>query len=446
MSDSLTPNDLVTLALLIRRGASIPDAAEALGLPRNSRVVKREGKSIRDALGLQPGNTRYQEPSDPTSTEAPLRAHNLKEELKITEQGDTKTYNSYSYGIKTLEDLIKHCEIDTTIWEPEKPIFNTWEMPKPESDTGKISLFQVKCAFRYIAAAADMKRLKEEILEEFRAAAPKPIRRAFKQTYGELGMIHIPDLHLGKKSVPWLEEWGIEGAVRTLSLGLYTMLDRLTKAHELERLVFILGSDFLHADNLMGGTTKGTPVQPSHHLAELQRAGRLAATDAILTCLEIAPTDVITIPGNHDHQSSLALGEMIEARFHNEPHVRVDNSLYARKYYDWGRNLWMFTHGEKVKPRDLPLKMSLEVPKLWAACPNREVEIGHLHTNALINVQPIEEISGVLIRRLSSWSPLDFWHEQEGYIGNVRAAEIFAYDFEDGVTGSARHVVKSHRQ
>ena len=441
MPDSLTPKQLIQLEQLLRDLVAIPDAAAAMGFPPNSRLIKETAKTIRAKLGMKPGPLRHEAKEEPAPV---IRAHDLKEELKITEQGDTKTYNSYSFGIKTLEDLIRHCEIDTTIWEPKEPTFNTWEMPKPDSETGKIALFQVKCTFRYIAAAADMKRLKEEILEEFRAAAPY-VRRTYANHLGHLGVIHIPDVHIGKVPVPWLnEEWGITGSVETFADAIDSNLDRLSRAYTIERLVFILGSDFLHADNLAGGTTKGTPVQPSHDYQTLLKVGRQAAINAILACLEVAPVDVITIPGNHDFQTSLNLGEIVDARFHNEKFVEVDNTAYARKYYAWGNNLFGFTHGEKVKPQALPGKMASEVRELWARCEHREFQIGHTHTKELINVQAIKEIEGTLIRRSSSLAPLDFYHDREGYIGNARAAEIFAYDFEDGLAGSARYVVKGN--
>jgi hypothetical protein len=52
------------------------------------------------------------------------------------------------------------------------------------------------------------------------------------------------------------------------------------------------------------------------------------------------------VPGNHDELTSFHLGEILAARYDGDKHVTVDNSARLRKYYDFGTNLFGFTHGD----------------------------------------------------------------------------------------------------
>jgi hypothetical protein len=146
-------------------------------------------------------------------------------------------------------------------------------------------------------------------------------------------------------------------------------------------------------------------------------------------CSEIAPVDVILIPGNHDEERLFYLGDAISCWYNNNPNVTVDNRAIHRKYYQFGQNLIGFAHGADEKLHLLPMLMANDVPELWAQTKYREWHTGDKHrTNKL----DIAETGGVVVRVLRSLVEFDAWTFNQGYMG-IKAAESFLWHPENGL-------------
>ncbi|NLM09053.1 MAG: hypothetical protein GX215_09020 [Clostridiales Family XIII bacterium] len=65
---------------------------------------------------------------------------------------------------------------------------------------------------------------------------------------------------------------------------------------------------------------------------------------------------------------------------------------------------------------------------MWAKAKYHEIHAAHLHSE-----QMIEEINGVIVRRISSPTATDTYHYESAYIGAVRKAQTFIYDKERGL-------------
>jgi len=72
--------------------------------------------------------------------------------------------------------------------------------------------------------------------------------------------------------------------------------------------------------------------------------------------------------------------------------------------------------------------MPIEAKKLWGQAQFYEMHAAHLHSE-----QMIQEINGVIVRRISSPTALDTYHTTYGYMGAVRKAQTFVYDKERGL-------------
>jgi hypothetical protein len=81
-------------------------------------------------------------------------------------------------------------------------------------------------------------------------------------------------------------------------------------------------------------------------------------------CVQVAPVDVLIVPGNHDRERMFYAGAALECWYHGSPNVLVDNGAQLRKYYSLGKNLIGFTHGSEEKFTMLPGIMAHEVPQL----------------------------------------------------------------------------------
>ena len=163
------------------------------------------------------------------------------------------------------------------------------------------------------------------------------------------------------------------------------------------------------------------------------RLGRQLLVDAINKLQQIAPVDVIMVPGNHDFERNFYLGDSLESWFYNNENVTVDNSANPRKYYKYGEVLIGYTHGNEEKVTDLPLIMANEKPTEWALSTYREFHLGHLHHKKEIKFKSTEEYQGVTIRYFNSLSGSDSWHHKKGYIGAKRSAEALLWDRTKGL-------------
>jgi DNA repair exonuclease SbcCD nuclease subunit len=164
---------------------------------------------------------------------------------------------------------------------------------------------------------------------------------------------------------------------------------------------------------------------------------RNTVIETIKKLLKIAPVMVMAIYGNHDTLSSWHLADSIECYFHDNPDVKVQNDPTYRKYYEYGRNMIMFTHGDKGKRDDYPALMAAERSAMFGRTQFREVHCGHTHETKM------EEYHGVRVRILPALCPADSWHAENGYVGNLRNAEAYIWNKNEGLIGTAIYNVDS---
>ena len=100
-----------------------------------------------------------------------------------------------------------------------------------------------------------------------------------------------------------------------------------------------------------------------------------------------------------------------------------------RKYHQYGKCMLMLTHGDKGKREDYPLLMATEQAKMFGETRFREAHTGHVHQTKT------QEFHGVRVRILSALCPPDAWHAENGYVGNLRSAESYVWDREEGLVG-----------
>ena len=215
--------------------------------------------------------------------------------------------------------------------------------------------------------------------------------------------ISLPDIHYGKMDGQTLDESEEEY--------MNTVKDLLNKAQGLnvERILLPVGNDGMNSEGYSRATTKGTPQQDSAEWQEtfVGYCNLMVRTISYLalTC----PVDVIIVQGNHDYERMFYAGEFLKAFFLNDERVTIDNNYNSRKYYTYGVNLIMFTHGDKEKPAEMPLIMATEEPMLFAKAKFREVHCGHLHK------EMVNEYRGVKVRFIPSICGNDAWHKMMGY-------------------------------
>lgn len=369
--------------------------------------------------------------------------------------GETREYEESGDGasvriegtprpVKTLADAIRAAEVDTTVWYVDKWGCRAWNMgmkvgTKASGFTPRVvQLYSVWVNLKRLVPAA-VKQADDAYHARMREVAPDysgfqplpPVKG--RETMAVVGLF---DAHFGK--LCWHRETGTDYDLKIADAVFRNAGDDLIRrmaGRNVTRIVLPVGNDFFHIDGLKNTTTAGTPQDVDGRYWKVIDVGTQAYLDLVEKLMRVAVVDVPWVAGNHDSVSSGHVARRIASHFHRTDRVRVDTSVFARKYLRWKSTLLGLTHGDKGKPADLPNKMATERPAEWARTTCREWVVGHMHRSRKWVSQGTDTFDGTTVRVLQSLAGTDAWHYEQGYINTRRAAEVLYYDHADGYCG-----------
>lgn len=371
-------------------------------------------------------------------------------------------------NVRTLDDLLSYMQVDLTVWEVERHVINKWEttMREPattvggsgdkaivsENSTGGKStlwtrgsnvpmhepMYQVKAWL-----VRKQPAIQDEAFEKIASrltdlSEPVKLVKYPKQDSRHLLEISLYDAHFGL--LAWGRETGenydLKIAERRFSAAIADLLEK-TKGCAPEKIVLPFGNDFFHVNNPEGVTPMAkNSLDTDGRLCKIVEAGEAALINAVQTCLNVAPVEVLWIPGNHDPETSYFMCRILKAFFNGNKNVNVDVSPAPRKYINYGVNLIGYTHGNEERHGDLPTIMATEQKNVWSQVTHREWHIGHFHKKKETRFSAGDTFGGVAVKIIPSICGTDAWHFRKGYVGNSRVAEAFVYDFKTGLTGT----------
>lgn len=359
---------------------------------------------------------------------------------------------SDSATIKTLNDLLEVCDVDLDLWEVDRWHIKPYQAARSKVsknlsfDGGKITgnliddgdftvvtMYSVEAWFKRRVDAPISQAL-ETLLEKItEKTSSRPIlvpqrpagRYVFLPGYFD---IHVGRLPLHFQNTPAQTRRELETVNRV-------MLERvMSMGVNLHRILFVLGNDFFHVDSLANTTTRGTWQEVSANLRVMIDEGCTAAAEMIEQMLELAPVDVVTVPGNHDRLMSYWLGKYVQAYFRNNPHVEVTLNHGPRSYKQYGVNLIGMEHGDRVKAQKLPILMAEEAGESWYQTKYRTWLRGHFHQEQEV-VHVVDGFGSVSIVTFPAFCPPSEWEAVMGYQGGHRAAEGRLYHMDHGPAG-----------
>mgnify|MGYP001249449059 FL=1 len=234
--------------------------------------------------------------------------------------------------------------------------------------------------------------------------------------------ISLPDIHYGK-----LHDLSLEKVEQQYMTVVQELVNKAAGL-EIERFILPVGNDGMNSEGMRRTTTKGTPQEESAGWKDTFRGYWRLMTRAVNYLKEKAPVDIIVVSGNHDYERMFYAGDVLAGWYRNDANVTVDNDYNSRKYYEYGKNMIMFTHGDKEKPADMPLIMATEKPEMFARTSHREVHCGHLHK------EMVNEYRGIKVRFVPSICPNDEWHKQMGYEAK-RTGQAYIWNKSTGLEG-----------
>lgn len=357
--------------------------------------------------------------------------------------------NYPSDHIRTLDQLLKICDVDLNIWNVKDYTVNKWDVTsKIDNELKTVQNFQVKARLEKNIVAEEIVNIVdviENIVKKYKPSVLNYDKKIINPNV-ENNMLEISifDLHLGK--LAWGGETGenydTKIARERFLYSIETLLKRAS-GFEYSRILFPVGSDFLNSDTIFNTTTKGTHQDEDLRWKKTFKLATELLVDGInLMKLKGVPIDVIIVPGNHDFERNYYVGSVLEAWFKDDVMVNVDNSAPVRKFYKFGKVLLGFTHGSEEKESSLPLIMATDFQskKYWSETVFHEWHLGHQHRKKTLKFNVIDnknrvlsEDLGVTVRYLSSLTGTEEWHYQKGYIGSIKAADAFIWNDELGL-------------
>lgn len=307
-------------------------------------------------------------------------------------------------------------------------------------------------------AETSLADLVKGVLDSKKAVSVPAYNRGLIGGGENLLVIDVADLHVGKlaSEVETGTGYSSKIAVSRMASGVEALI-RKAEPHGIDRVLFVTGNDVMHVDNRTG-TTSGTMQDTDGSLFDMFRAASDGVTAAIAMASEIAPVDMLHCPSNHDYYMGWACMQAVAAKFDKHKYVNAtpyNMSERHRKYYGYGHNGFMFTHGDGAKEEMLYGLFMSEARDLvsktrWLYSINH-----HLHHKIAKNrggKRPeLSEKDGIAItmhgkhlartdddgllkvEHVRSPSAADSWHHRKGYVSR-QAVECFMHNEIDGQT------------
>jgi len=366
---------------------------------------------------------------------------NVKERIIHTSSGVECSFITQE-RITKPEQLLEYIGYDKRFWVVEKMDVGKWESAAYDRNKGKwiiSDLWKVIAKLKPIQETQNIKAICDEIIKNIKLFSPSSKKYKYKTVdkNSYLCEIDLFDVHFGKLV------WGLESGKNydiKIARETYKSVfnDLLTKVsgYSIERFLFPIGNDFFNVNGISYATFNGTRQHEDQRWQKTFREGCKLLADTMNMLVEIAPVNIVIVPGNHDTEPSFYAGEVLSAIYHNNPNITVDNSPTIRKYYKYGKCLIGFTHGCDEKPQELPLIMATERPKEFSETLFREWHIGHYHHKKEYSFLSANEYKGITVRTLRALTAIDAWHNKKGYVGSLRSGEAFLWSKDNGLVAN----------
>lgn len=223
--------------------------------------------------------------------------------------------------------------------------------------------------------------------EEIKTGFSKGIEEssAFKNT-----MVKYPiaDAHIGllTKSNEVGVDWDLETAKKAYKKTVKRIMESSPKSQV--GLILELGDMFHVADSTGKTRAHGHQLTVDGNLEEIFEAAIYIVTTMIDMALEKHNTVIFrkTI-GNHDGDTSVALGVFLKKYYENNPRVVIESGSDLFWWYKFGDTLHFSTHGHTVKQKDLPEIVAHDCKEVWSDCKYVYIDTGHIHHQTIVETR-----------------------------------------------------------
>jgi hypothetical protein len=349
-----------------------------------------------------------------------LEDHILKFEEDIVKGTGEIVFNSKE-EIRTLDELIEKCNIDTEKWEITKYVQNYWG--NKENPHWQVKAWLGKKKEEQVFQDVFVKFL--ETYTPCLDNIPAPQYEVFKAA-GCL-IINKQDAHYNKFDISGDNE--INDRFEKVMSKTKIILEQAKLSSNLESIKYIVGSDEFNSE-FTGTTTKGTPQ--TNILTYHDSFIRICDHEASMIQLLLGGSDVVEvvyIAGNHDEYIGWHLITWLEAFFRGNERVVFDISPRYRKYERYGNSAMMFNHGDAIKPSKLAAIFPIEFREEWSYYKNFYIFTGDKHHEVS------HDFNGIKFYQLPAISTAKgLWDDKNGHVGSKAEITAFLLDDVEGIS------------
>lgn len=254
----------------------------------------------------------------------------------------------------------------------------------------------------------------------------------------DIAVVGISDLHYMKQCFDdnGNDSYNREITVKVLNEANASLIAKMKRYGTPTKFVIPAGTDNLHVDGIGHTTTAGTPqARQTTGDWEVHIKNYVELfMQMVEQYAQVAPVELIVMPGNHDYQTSRMLGVLLEMTYKSHPRIKVIHKPTAvRIYRQYGSTCLIFAHGEgeSLAKQDRTIHSKYMAEAKAQGINLQEVENivyyhGHVHT------YETKDNSGIVRVAFPSLATEDQWHKMAGYVGNKQGALIDVVSMTSG--------------
>lgn len=323
--------------------------------------------------------------------------------------------------IKSIDELIEKCGIDTSVWEITKYVQNYW-------GNSSTPHWQVKA---WLAKKKEEQLFQESFVEFL--ASYQPVSQEimspmvdFRKDDASL-IINKQDSHLNKYDIGGNND--VDERLSNILYKVEMIVHQAVLSNNLENITYIIGSDEFNSE-FTGMTTKGTPQTNTH---TYQQSFEYICNHEVLMItmlLQYAKNvNVVYVPGNHDEYVGWHMVNWLQTYFRETTRIIFDVSPKYRKYISYGNSAMMFNHGDAIKPSKLAAMFPIEYREDWSSHSNFYIFTGDKHHEVS------HDFHGIKFYQISAFSnSKSLWDDKNGHTCSKGEVTAFLIDKEQGMT------------
>lgn len=351
--------------------------------------------------------------------------------LKTGEQASTIVTKLNEEQLKDPDYLLKVHGYDPNEWELTSAKQSIWNNKLDnELYSSKIT---VKPRVGFNWSEDNVRKIFDKVVKDINILGCEYARIAGKDEQppiqDKMILIGISDLHYGLLAKDNLsEDYNMKIANERFNKILTDVIQRKQDNQDIEKVILLIGNDFLNADNLQGTTSRHmTPQDQETNWYEMITS----ATEMLIEGIEklrffFPKIEVVNVKGNHDEMSMFGIMQTLNAYYKNSLSVIINTDCRFRQYIKYGTSLIGLSHNERIQ--DITKIMAAETGTDWGECKYKCFLLGHLHDR-----KEVGDDYGVDIYRLPSVSGASAWTSQQGYCGTNKMSQSFVFDKNKGL-------------